>query len=160
MIAYYDSAVQCFNHYTTGTPSSLLRFYILGNTQVFSCAISPVCRIEYPYCYFSFHFCFQAFVIFFSVFVLLLQLQAAANSFSLLFLMQFLTPFIDVSTQSSMLASPSFHIRSISFLERNPSCRVINFLILWSICLSSSFVHFKNGPSILKGRLPECLFFF
>ena len=25
-------------------------------------------------------------------------------------------------------------------------CMVISFLVLWSICLSSSLVHFKNGP--------------
>ena len=26
---------------------------------------------------------------------------------------------------------------------------VISFLVLWSICLSSSFVHLKNGPEYL-----------
>ena len=27
---------------------------------------------------------------------------------------------------------------------------VISFLVIWSICLSSSLVHFKNGPEYLK----------
>ena len=31
-----------------------------------------------------------------------------------------------------------------------PICIVISFLVLWSICLSSSLVHFKNGPEYLS----------
>ena len=35
-------------------------------------------------------------------------------------------------------------------------CIVINFLVLWSICLSSSFIHFKNGPKYLaRGTAAE-----
>ena len=33
-------------------------------------------------------------------------------------------------------------------------CIVINFLVLWSICLSSSLVDFKNGPEESPGIYP------
>ena len=51
---------------------------------------------------------------------------------------------IDVSTQSSMQASPlrpsllDTYILSTSSLGCNSLCMVISFLVLWSICLSSS----------------------
>ena len=54
-----------------------------------------------------------------------------------------------------MLASPlppSFldtDSLSTSSLECNALCMVINFLVLWSICLSSSLVHFKKRPNYL-----------
>ena len=63
--------------------------------------------------------------------------------------------FIDVSTLSSMLASPLFPSflntsnSSISSLECKGLCIVMSFLVLWSICWSSSLVHFKNGPEDL-----------
>ena len=38
---------------------------------------------------------------------------------------------------------------SMSSLEFNALCMVISFLILWSICFSSSLVHFKKGPEYL-----------
>ena len=56
---------------------------------------------------------------------------------------------------SSMLASPlppSFldtYSQSTSSLGCNALCMVISFLVLWSICLSSSLVHFKKGPKYL-----------
>ena len=62
---------------------------------------------------------------------------------------------MDVSTLSSMLASPlppSFldtYSLSTSSLGCNALCIVISFLVLWSICLSSSRVHLKKGPEYL-----------
>ena len=59
---------------------------------------------------------------------------------------------MDVSTLSSMLASPlppSFlgtYSLSTSSLGCNALCMVISFLVLWSICLSSSLVHLRKGP--------------
>ena len=38
---------------------------------------------------------------------------------------------------------------STSSLGCNALCMVISFLILWSICLSSSLVYFKNSPEYL-----------
>ena len=62
---------------------------------------------------------------------------------------------MDVSTVSSMLASPlppSFldtYYLSTSSLGCNALCMVISFLVLWSICLSSSLVHLRKGPEYL-----------
>ena len=62
---------------------------------------------------------------------------------------------MDVSTLSSMLASPlppSFlgtYSLSTSSLGCNALCIVISFLVLWSICLSSSLVHLRKGPEYL-----------
>ena len=47
--------------------------------------------------------------------------------------------------------------QSTSSLGCNALCMVISFLVLWSICLSSSQFHFKNDPSILPGRQPRYL---
>ena len=63
---------------------------------------------------------------------------------------------IDVSTLSSVLASPlpsSFldtYSLSTSSLECNALCMVISFLVLWSICLSSSLVNLRKGPEYLS----------
>ena len=62
---------------------------------------------------------------------------------------------IDVSTLSSMLTShlpPSFldtYSLQTSFLGCNALYLVIGFLVLRSICLSSSLIHFKKGPEYL-----------
>ena len=59
---------------------------------------------------------------------------------------------MDVSTLSSMLESPlppSFlrtYSLSTSSLGCNALCMVISFLVLWSICLSSSLVHLRKDP--------------
>ena len=62
---------------------------------------------------------------------------------------------IDASTLFSVLANPL----PPSFLDTcspstsspgcNALCMVISFLVLWSICLSSSLVHFRKGPEYL-----------
>ena len=69
--------------------------------------------------------------------------------------LNFLFRCMDVSTLSSMLASPlppSFldtYSLSASSLGCNALCIVISFLFLWSICLSSSRVHLRKGPEYL-----------
>ena len=71
-------------------------------------------------------------------------------SFSLFLLMLSTSLRIDASTQSSVLVSslpPSFLF--ISILEFKAWCKVIYFLVFLSICLSSSMVHFRNGPECL-----------
>ena len=42
---------------------------------------------------------------------------------------------------------------SISSLGTKSLCTVINILFLWSICLSSFLVHFKDGPAYLTRRI-------
>ena len=61
---------------------------------------------------------------------------------------------IDAFTLSSMLVShlPPFldsYCLSKSSLGSKAICVVTSFLVLWSICWSSSLVHFKNGPDYL-----------
>ena len=57
---------------------------------------------------------------------------------------------MDASTLSSMLASPlETYSLSMSSLGCNALYMVISFLVLWSICLSSSLVHLRKGPEYL-----------
>ena len=73
----------------------------------------------------------------------------------LLFLMFSLNPCINTSMQSSMLSSPlpPFLLDTYYLSMSSPRCKafciVINFLFLWSVWLSSSFVYFKNGLEYL-----------
>ena len=93
--------------------------------------------------------------------MLSLLFLAAVISLSFLFLMQSLSPCIDVSTQSSTLVNPltpSFLVTyslSMSSLRCTALCIVVNVLVLWSICLSSSLFHFRNGPENLIRKLPK-----
>ena len=62
---------------------------------------------------------------------------------------------IDASTLSSMLASPLplSYIETYSMSTSSLGCNAlridISFLILWSICLSSSLVYLRKGPEYL-----------
>ena len=68
---------------------------------------------------------------------------------------------MDASTVSSMLASPlppSFldtYSLSTWSLGCNALCMVISFLVLYSICLSSSLVHLGKGPGYLTWGTAE-----
>ena len=97
--------------------------------------------MKYQSCCFSSHFGFPVFVVFLFVLRFLQLWLAVVNSLTLLILMYFSTPCIDGSMQSSMLASPL-----PPFLV---TYNVRHFLALWSIYLSSSLVHFKNGSDFL-----------
>ena len=69
-------------------------------------------------------------------------------------------------TLSSMLSSPhplSFHNTynfSTSSLGCKTLCTVNIFLVLWSICLSSFLVHFKNGAGYLTRSTAQVLISF
>ena len=73
---------------------------------------------------------------------------------------------VDASTLSSMLANPlprSFlnsYSLSTSSLRCNALCMVISFLVLWSICLSSSLVLFKKGLEYLTRRYSPSIYSF
>ena len=79
----------------------------------------------------------------------------AVISLRLCFSMESSSRCIDVTTLSSMLASPlppSFlgtYYLSTSSLGCNALCMVISFLVLWFICLSSSLIHMRKGPEYL-----------
>ena len=131
---------------------------ILGPRR-WSCSVFSF-RLKYPYSCFSSHFCLLVCLGFFSVLMLPMLLQAAAViSLSLLFLTLFLNPRIDASMQYSILASLlllSSFLDTYSLSKSSLKCKtlyiIINFLVLWFICLSSSFVHFKDNPGYLTRR--------
>ena len=135
---------------------SLLRFPILSHVHIFSCAISSVSHLKYPFS--SSSFCFLDFLVFLSVLTLPMLLSAALINLSLLFLMNSLSPCINASMQFSMLVSqfPPFLVSyslSMSSVRCKALCIIINFLVLWFFCLSSSLVHFKNSPEYLTRRI-------
>ena len=98
---------------------------------------------------FFFLFLFSSLFVFFlfSLILSLLLLIAAVN-LSLLF---FSSPCKE-ATQFSILATLSFldtYSQSILSLSSEALCIIINFLVLWSICLIFTIVHFKKGPEYL-----------
>ena len=78
---------------------SLSSFSFRSYVQVFSCEISYVCRLKYPYSCFSSYFGFLVFIVVLFVLMLLVLLLVAVIILSLLFLMSSLFPCIDVSTK-------------------------------------------------------------
>ena len=137
---------------------SSLSFLSLSHDQVFSCVISLVCRLKYPYsCFFS-HFCFQVFVI---VSYAISTIISCHNLSFFGFLMYSSNPCIDASMQSSLMSSllPSIFLNSynlsISFLGFKNLGLVINFLVLWFICLSSPLLNFKNSPEYFSSRTAQ-----
>ena len=64
---------------------------------------------------------------------------------------------VNVSTRSWMLANRLFPFLKTNSLPMSSLgckvlCIVMSFLVFLSICLSSSLVHFKNGPEYLMSR--------
>ena len=133
---------------------SLLRFPFLSHVHVFSWEMLLISRLKRVQSCFSSYLCFLVIVV-----LLVLML-------SVLFLVAVISPsprfslypssrYIDVPTLFSMLANalPPFFLDtynlSTSSLGCNALCMVISFLVLWSLCLSSYLVHFKNGPEYL-----------
>ena len=58
------------------------------------------------------------------------------------------------SSSSSFLDTYSL---STSSLGCNALCKIISFLVLWSICLSSSLVHLRKGPEYLTRGTAQVL---
>ena len=67
---------------------SLLKFPFLSHVQVFSCEISLVCRLKFPYNSFSSHFC-SLLIVVLLILVLLVLFLVAISSLSLLFFKYF-----------------------------------------------------------------------
>ena len=124
---------------------SLLRFPLLSHGLVIPCASSRICLLKYSYSYFSSHFsrfCFAVYP----------EIDIAAISLSLLLIVYsssvlFIYTFLKASKSSSSFFS--WYKLSMSSFGWKVLCIVSNFLVLWSICLSSSLIHFKNGPGYL-----------
>ena len=107
-----------------------------------------ICHLKSLYlCFFVVaHFWFLVYAVFLLVLTLPLPLIDAVINLSLLCLLYLLSPWNDVSTQSSMIVnhiSPSF-LDSYSLSKSSPGCRA-------SVSLGSSLVHFKNAPEYLRG---------
>ena len=130
---------------------SLLKFPFLSHVQVLLSEMLLISCLKHSWSCFPSHFCFLVFVILLFIMSLVLFLMAVISPLSC-----FSSSYcMDVSTLSSMLASPlppSFlgtYRLSMSSLGCNALCMVISFLVLWSICLSSSLVHLRKGPEYL-----------
>ena len=131
---------------------SLSRFPLLSHIHVFSWDMLLVSRLKRPYLFFlAFFFSRYCFLLVFVLSVLFLVAVISPPCFST----KFSSRFIDASTLFSILVShlpPSFldtYSLSTSSLGCNALWIVISFLVLWTIYLSSSQVHFKNSPEYL-----------
>ena len=125
----------------------------LRYVHVFSCEMSLVSRLKRPSSCFSSRFCFLAIfvlLIFMSSVLFLVAVIRIPLSFSVLSLSRCIDA-LTFSMQVSPLP-PSF-LDTYSLSTSSVGCKtlflVINFLVLWSICSTSSLVHFKNGPEYL-----------
>ena len=127
------------------------RFPFHCHVQVFSCKISTVCRLKYAYSCFSSYFCFLFIVVLCVLMLLLLQLIAVISFYSL-FLMYSLS--LHATTLYSMLVnplSPFLDTYSLSTPSLGYKANASSPIFL-PICLSFSFVRFKNGPVYLTRR--------
>ena len=110
-----------------------------------------ISRLKRPYSCFSSNFCFLVIVILLSI-MLSVSFQMAVLSPPSYLCTYSSSRCIDASTLSSMMTSPlppSFldtYSLSMSSLGCNAIFMVISFLVLRSICLSSSLVHVRKSP--------------
>ena len=119
-------------------------FPFLSQVQVFSYETLFVCRLKCSCSCFPSHF-----------FCLLMFVLSALfpTSVIIFFFMLYSNRFIDASSLSSMLANllsffDTYNL-SLSSLCYKALYVIMSFLVLCSICCSSSIVHFKNGPEYL-----------
>ena len=137
----------------------LSRFPIFTYGYISSCKISHISLLKRRYNCFSSHFRFL--VIFFAIDLRFFCIvsggcnQSSSVSFFIVF--KLLNRFIDVSFNASKFFS-SFFFDTYNLSMLSLRCKalknIISFLFLWFMCLSSSQVHFKNGPEFLKrGRV-------
>ena len=126
-----------------------------------STVLFAISRIHSSFFFFLFVFVFCCFSVCPKVFFPILLLLAVVISISLLLFVYSSNTWIVESTQSSTLECPfpSFidqWSQSIPSLNGKALC-IINFLVLWFICLSSSRVHFiKDLPRTIDNRDGWC----
>ena len=139
---------------------SLLWFPFLSYVQVFWCEFSLVCHLKCLYSHFSSDFCFLVIFVLLMLVLPVLFLAAIIN-LPMRFSMESLSHCIDASTLSSMLASPlpPSVLGTCSLPPSSLGCKALciamDFLVLWSICWSSSRIHFKIDPKYLtRGESP------
>ena len=136
---------------------SLLHFHFLSHVHIFPSEMSFVSRLKCPWSCSSSYFGFLVFVVPL-VFESLVLFLVTVISLSPRFCMLSSSRCIDVFTLSLMLVRPlppsfldTYNLSTLS-LRCTVLCMVISFLVLWSIWLSSSLPHFKNGPKYLTSR--------
>ena len=137
---------------------SFLKFPFLSHVQVFLWEISLVCHLKCPYCCFLPIFVSRLFC--FSWCLCCLFCSLWLYSVFLRVFIYFSGYFIDESTLSWMLESPLspffLHIQfTVSSLGCKALCTVMSFLVIWSICWSSSLVLFRNDPEYLTRRTAQ-----
>ena len=123
---------------------SLIKSPFLSHFQIFSCGMLFISRLKGPWSCFPSH-CPSSYqyrfwwlwsvlhrVFVYSLRVVVSMCQLCLHCLRVLFLPPFLK-----------------HCLSTSSLGCNTLYMVISFLVLWSICLSSSLVHFNEGPEYL-----------
>ena len=142
---------------------SLLRFSFLSHIQIYSCEVSLVFRMKYPYSCFSSPFCFLVIAVLLILVLFVLFLVTVISLCSHFFMLSW-SHRIEISTLPSMLLNslpPSFldtYILSVSSLKCKTLCIIISFLVLCCICWSSlpPFIS-RMVPSILQGEQSRCL---
>ena len=123
-------------------------FPFLNHHQVFSCELSLVCRLKYPY-----SCCFYPFLIRSHHCVVCIVFGRCNYSFFIVFNVLLESLYWCSYTIFNACESSSFFFSCLIVCLYNLSvlrpCVVTNFLDLWFIWLSSSLVYFKNGPEYL-----------
>ena len=128
-----------------------LRFLFLSYAQVFSYAISLVCNLKYQYICFSSDFFYPVFIVVLFFLILSVLLLAAVISLSLLFFyLQFSSPCVHGSKQSSTLVNPRLllfltHIVCLRFLSEVRPCALS--------LISCYLVYFINRSQYLTMRI-------
>ena len=121
----------------------------------FSCEISSVSRLKYPYrCIFC-YFCFLVRVVLF-IFMFSVLIHVAVISLSALFLCCHRVLIVLMHPrylQCLWLLFLLLFLTNTACLYYHSKCKAlciaIRFLVDWFFCLTYSFVHFKNGPEYL-----------
>ena len=118
-------------------------FPFLSHIQVFSCEISPVCRLKNPCSCFSSYLCFVVFLVLFVLMLLVLLLASLICSLS--YLMLFSGFHIDASMLSLILTT-------LSFLDTYSQCHLpdVRSCASSSIFLSSGSFVWVSLLSILR----------
>ena len=134
---------------------SLLRFPFFSHVQVFSCKMSLVCCLKCPYrCFSSSHFCFPIIFVLLMLVLSVLFLVAIISILlrfllSILYVASIHRRYLECRRNLFLLLFFITYSPCTSSLGCNAFCSVVNFIILWCICWSSSLVHFQNGPEYL-----------
>ena len=130
---------------------SLLRFPFLSHVQVFLCKLLLIRRLKHSLRCFSIHSLFLSYCHSVGHRVISI-ISGGCNQSSFVFFLESLYRCINAFfIAGKSLPHPYIDTYSLSTssLGCNALYMVISFPVLWSLCLSSSLVHFKKGPKYL-----------